>query len=579
MSDYDLIVRNGTIIDGSGGAPFVGDIAIKDGLITKVGRVDSSADEEIDARGKIVTPGFVDIHTHYDGQAIWAERLIPSSQHGVTTVVLGNCGVGFAPCRPQDHDLLVSVMEGVEDIPEIVMTSGLPWDWETFPEYLDALDKRQRDIDVAAYLPHSPLRVYVMGERGANRDAATEADLAEMKRLAAEALDAGAIGFATSRLVAHRTGQGNLIPSYAAAENEILAVGEVMREKGRGLLQMVTDIYDRYDPDIAFLERFADKTGRPVTFTLAQVNWEPQAWRRALAMVDRAAAKGDSVIAQVFPRPVGMILGLDTTLSPFSLCPTYLKELAALPMSDRVARMHDPEIRARLLAETPEDPSTPIYLMARDWDRIFPLNTAKDYEPPHDQSIAVLSEKAGVSPLEYMYDALLEKGGYALFYAALANYAEQTLDPIFEMLNNPNAVIALGDGGAHYGVVCDASYPTFVLAHWTRDRDGAKFTLPAAIKALSRTPARAVGLEDRGLLAEGYKADINVIDFDGLTLHAPHMISDLPGGGRRLMQEADGFIATIVSGTIIQRDGQPTGNLPGQLVRGTRLQPHALEIA
>jgi N-acyl-D-amino-acid deacylase len=579
MSDYDLIIRNGTIVDGSGTRPFAGDLAVRDGLIAKVGSVTGSARTEIDATGRIVTPGFVDIHTHYDGQAIWSERLIPSSQHGVTTVVLGNCGVGFAPCRPQDHGLLVSVMEGVEDIPEIVMTSGLPWDWETFPEYLDALDKRRRDIDVAAYLPHSPLRVYVMGERGANRDAATDEDLAEMKRLAADALDAGAIGFATSRLVAHRTGHGEQIPSYAAAEQEILSVGQAMREKGSGLLQMVTDIHDRYDPDIAFLERFATETGRPVTFTLAQVNWDPQAWRRALRMVDRAVTNGEKVTAQVFPRPVGMILGLDTTLSPFSLCPTYVSELAGLPMADRVARLRDPAIRARLLAETPDDPSTPIYLMARDWDRIFPLNTAADYEPPRDQSISALAAEAGVTPLEFIYDALLDKGGYALFYAALANYAEQTLDPVFEMMGNPNVVIALGDGGAHYGVVCDASYPTFVLAHWTRDRDGAKFALADAIKGLTRTPARTVGLEDRGLLAEGYKADINVIDYENLTLHAPHMIDDLPGGGRRLMQEADGFVATIVSGTVIQRDGHPTGDLPGRLVRGTRAQPHDLELA
>jgi N-acyl-D-aspartate/D-glutamate deacylase len=579
MELYDLIIRGGTIHDGSGADGFVGDVAVKDGVIVKVGKVDGQAPEEVDATGKIVTPGFVDLHTHYDGQAIWSNRLAPSSQHGVTTVVIGNCGVGFAPCRPGDQDMLVNVMEGVEDIPEVVMTKGLPWDWETFPEYLDALDRRARDIDVAAYLPHSPLRVYAMGERGANREEATPEDLARMQELVTEALDAGALGFATSRVFVHQTKSGVHIPSYETNQRELFAIGEAMGKAGKGLFQIVVNIGDVYDREIQFLADFAERTGRPVTYTLAQTNSDSTSWQRTLATLDAANAAGSKITGQVFPRPVGLVMGLDTSVHPFTFCKVYEEEIAHLPLAERVAKMRDPDVRARLLADEPHDPSQPIYLMARMFERAYPLESAADYEPDAERSIAALAAKAGVSPVEYVYDLLLRKDGYQLIYAALANYADGNLDAVRTMMENPNVVVGLGDGGAHYGVVCDASYATFLITHWTRDRKGDKLKLADVIHDLTRRPAEVASLLDRGLIREGYKADLNVIDYDRLTVHIPHMVKDLPGNGRRLTQEASGFVATIVNGEIILRDDQPTRAFPGRLVRGPQKDKALTELA
>ncbi len=568
MALYDLIIRGGTIHDGSGAEAFTGDIAIKDGVIVKVGKVDGQAPEEVDATGKIVTPGFVDLHTHYDGQAIWSNRLAPSSQHGVTTVVIGNCGVGFAPCRPGDQDMLVNVMEGVEDIPEVVMTKGLPWDWETFPEYLDAIDRRARDIDVAAYIPHSPLRVYAMGERGANREEATPEDLARMQELVTEALDAGALGFATSRVFVHQTKSGVNIPSYEANQRELLAIGEAMGKAGKGLFQIVVNIGDVYDREIQFLADFAEHTGRPVTYTLAQTNTDSTAWQRTLATLDAANDAGSKITGQIFPRPVGLVMGLDTSVHPFTYCKVYQEELAGLPLAQRVEKMRDPAMRERLVNDAPLDPDQPIYQMARMFDRSFALDSAADYEPDPNHSIAALAAAAGVSPAEYAYDLLLRKDGYQLIYAAMANFADGNLEAVREMMENPNVVVGLGDGGAHYGVVCDASYATFLIAHWTRDRKGRKLKLADVIHDLTRRPAEVAGLLDRGLVREGYKADINVIDHDRLMVHIPRMVQDLPGNGRRLTQDATGFAATIVSGEIILRDDQPTRAFPGRLVRG-----------
>ena len=576
MSSYDTIVRGGTVVDGTGGAPFVADIGISNGRIAAVGKVDGTAKEVIDATGLLVTPGFVDVHTHYDGQAIWAERILPSSQHGVTTVVMGNCGVGFAPCRSKDHDALIKVMEGVEDIPELVMTSGLTWDWETFPQYLDALDRRKRDIDVAQYLPHSPLRVFVMGERGVNREAATEEDLKKMKALMSEALDAGALGFATSRLSIHRTGEGEHIPSFEANRRELFAIGEVMAEKGRGLLQIVPNVSDdpRFPSDLDFMIEFSKKVGRPASFSLAQVNVDPEAWRAVLEKVGEANRTGAQITAQVFPRPTGLTLGLDCSINPFTFCPTYANDLAKLPIAERVKKMRDPSMKARILSETPADATIPLYGMARDFAHMFRLDSVDDYEPSPDRSVEAEARRLGVSPLAHAYDLLLEKDGYALLHVALANYTYGTLEPIRDMLRDQNTVLGLGDGGAHYGVICDASFPTYVLSHWTRDRKGGRLSVAEAIKLLAHDPAAAVGLSDRGKIAVGYKADLNVIDYDKLTLHVPHMVDDLPGGGRRLMQSADGYVATLVGGVAIQRNGASTGALPGRLVRsGSIAQP------
>jgi N-acyl-D-amino-acid deacylase len=571
--DLDLLIRAGLIVDGSGQEPFIADVAIAGGRITHVGAVAATARSEIRADGKLVTPGFVDIHTHYDGQAIWSSYLSPSSNHGVTTVVVGNCGVGFAPCRAKDRDTLISVMEGVEDIPEIVMAKGLSWSWETFPEFLDALESRPHDIDIAAYLPHSPLRVHVMGERGALREAATPGDLASMRAVVRQAIEAGALGFATSRLFMHRTGGGSNIPSFDAGAAELTAILEEMRELGTGVFQLVMNTGDAVLPaELSLIRALARGSGRPVTFSLAQVNDAPDQWREILRHVSQTNASGGCISPQVFPRPVGVLLGHDISANPFSMCATY-KALAHLPHAQKLEQLRRPEIRARLLTETPDEPGNPLLAIARDFTRIFPLTDPPNYEPAHDSNIAALASHRSLSPEEVAYDLMLRDDGHGLLYAALANYAQGSLDPVLEMLQHPHTIIGLGDGGAHYGLICDASYPTFVLTHWTRDRKGGRLSVPQAIRALCFEPANAVGLCDRGLIAPGYKADINIIDYEKLVLHAPYVVNDLPGGGHRLSQQAKGFAATIVSGVPIVRDDRRTDSLPGRLVRGPQPGP------
>lgn len=574
LTDYDLIIRNGLIIDGTGTDGFTGDVGIRQGIVAKVGQVDGSVAREIDAAGKIVTPGFVDVHTHYDGQAMWSNRLNPSSSHGVTTVVMGNCGVGFAPCRPADHDVLVKVMEGVEDIPGIVMTEGLDWTWETFPQFLDALEARPHDIDIAAYLPHSPLRVYVMGSRGARREVASSEDMAAMRRLAKEAVAAGALGFATSRVTAHRTSDGDLIPSYDASFAEIEAIASGMTEAGGGIVQVVPDATlgwsGALDPFIAIGRR----TGRPITFTLPAINEPGQApisWGDAKAILDKANADGVPIKGQVYPRPVGMILGLDISAHPFCLCPGYLA-IRDLPLKERVARLREPALRAQILSEQPQA-GHPLAQMARSFEWMFPMLDMPDYEPSLSQSIAAQARAKGIDPERLAYDMLLEKDGKALLWTALTNFPEGSLDEVGEMLRDDNVIVGLGDGGAHYGMICDSSYPTFMLTHWTRDRAGSHMTLPQAVRMLTAKPAAVVGLLDRGIIAQGYRADINVIDYDGLQLHGPEIVQDLPGQGRRLDQRATGFSYTIVGGEIIAQDGQPTEARPGRLIRGHRPVP------
>jgi N-acyl-D-amino-acid deacylase len=569
---YDLIIRNGTIVDGLGGEPHVGDIAVQDGVIKAVGSVNGNgAKREIDATGLLVTPGFVDLHTHYDGQSIWSERLTPSSAHGVTTVVMGNCGVGFAPCRQEDHDVLVDVMAGVEDIPGVVMTDGLPWTWETFPEYMDALEAGKRDIDVAAYLPHSPLRVYVMGQRGADREPATAEDLAKMRALAKEAIEVGALGFASSRLTIHKTESGSPIPSYDAAREEIEEIARGVVDGGGGLLQFVPDIpAGGYQAVLQTVFDVAEDVGLPLTFTLVVANAGDPTWPEAITMIEKAnknaGGGGAQFTAQLLPRPIGLIIGLQLSANPFVLYPSY-REIAHLPLAERVAEMRKPEVRARILADKPGQ-GHPILYVAQMWDWIFPLGDEPNYEPDPSTSVGARARARGVHPMEEAYDRLLDDDGRAMLLVATSNLEHNSLDTVGQLLHRDDVVLGLGDGGAHYGMICDASYSTYFLAHWARDRKSGRFTVPEAVRELTSVPARIAGLGDRGRIAVGYKADLNVIDHAALRLHKPVIRHDLPAGGRRLDQTADGYVTTIVSGAIIAENGVPTDSRPGKLVRG-----------
>ncbi|WP_373142152.1 N-acyl-D-amino-acid deacylase family protein [Mycobacterium marinum] len=577
---YDLLIRNGTIVDGLGGEPYVGDVAVRDGIIVAVGPPDDSlngdgAGRVIDASGLLVTPGFVDLHTHYDGQSIWSDRLTPSSAHGVTTVLMGNCGVGFAPCRQQDHDVLVDVMAGVEDIPGVVMTDGLPWTWETFPEFMDALEAGARDIDVAAFLPHSPLRVYVMGQRGADREPATPEDLATMRALAKQAIEIGALGFASSRLTIHKTESGSPIPSYDAARAEIEEIAKGVVDGGGGLLQFVPDIpAGGYQPVLQTVFDVAEEVGLPVTFSLVVGNVGEPSWPDAITMVENAnknAGEGTRFTAQLLPRPIGLIIGLQLSANPFVLYPSY-REIAHLPLAERVAEMRKPDVRARILADKP-GVGHPILYVAQAWDWIFPLAEDPNYEPAAADSIGARARARGVSPMEEAYDRLLDDDGHAMLLVATSNMENNSLDTVGKLLHREDVVLGLGDGGAHYGMICDASYSTYFLTHWARDRASGRFSVAEAVRELTSVPARVAGLGDRGRIAVGYKADLNVIDHAALRLHKPVIRYDLPAGGRRLDQTAEGYVATVVSGQVIAENGVPTAALPGKLVRGRQSAP------
>ncbi len=573
MADYDLILRGGTVHDGLGSPARVADVAVKDGRIAAIGTVAGTAAEEIDARGLLVTPGFVDVHTHYDGQATWSQRLQPSSGHGVTSVVMGNCGVGFAPCRPAERNLLVQVMEGVEDVPEVVMTAGLPWNWETFPEYLDALAERQFDVDVAAQLPHSALRVYVMGERAAG-GAPTADDLAAMRRLTAQAIAAGALGVTTSRNLTHRTKAGALAPSLHSEEDELGALADGLKDAGRGVFQLIPAPMGDADDEFALMRRRAQRSGRPLSYTLIQMpTGDRDAWRKSLAALSQAAADGLPMRAQVAPRPVGMFYGLDLSFHAFAYHPSY-KAIAHLPLAERVARLRDPAMRARLLAEQPEDTNPVNLKTVKSFQYSYVWGSDADYEPDLSQRLDRLADAAGQSIEAFTYNLLLADDGHALFYQPGANYRDGNLDAVRTMLGHPQAVVGLADGGAHYGMICDASFPTSYLARWARDAAEAdRIPLPQAVAALTSVPANLAGLSDRGRLVPGAKADINLIDLARLQVHVPTVVHDLPAGGRRMHQRASGYVATIVSGTVTYRHGEATGALPGRLVRGSVAVP------
>ncbi|MDJ0788892.1 MAG: amidohydrolase family protein [Myxococcota bacterium] len=574
MSDPtpDLVIRNGNVVDGTGAPPFPADVAITNGIITRVGEVPERGAEEIDARGLLVTPGFVDIHTHYDGQATWDERMTPSSWHGVTTAVMGNCGVGFAPCRPEDHETLVKLMEGVEDIPGVVLSEGLSWDWETFPEFLQSIEARPKDIDVAAQLPHGPLRVYVMGERAANLEAATPEDIEQMATLAREAIAAGALGFSTSRTLNHRTSEGKPTPTLKAAKDELLGIALALRDAEGGVLQFVTD-FKEGPVEMALLEDLCRQSGRPLSVSLAQAERVPDHWRGVLEWLRNGANQGLPMCAQVAGRPVGLMLGLEATLNPFIGCPSY-RPLNGLTREEKVAALRQPETREAILTDVREGRVAPGIQALLDLEKTFLLGDPPDYEQPAEQSLAARARRADQDPHAFAYDRLLDDEGRALLYFPFLNYAEGSLDPSFEMMNDANTVLGLGDGGAHLGTICDASFSTHMLTHWTRDRTrGPKLPIETVVQWHTRDTARAVGLLDRGLLAPGYKADVNVIDYEGLTLRAPRMVRDLPADGRRLVQDAEGYRYAIVSGEITYRDGKPTGALPGRLVRGAKPEP------
>ncbi len=572
---YDLIIRDGLIYDGlieQADHARQADIGIKDGVIHEIGTITETAPEEIQADGAIVTPGFVDVHTHYDGQVTWSSQLAPSSLHGVTTAVMGNCGVGFAPCHKADHDRLIKLMEGVEDIPFPVLSEGLPWNWHSFGDYLDSLEQGQYDIDFAAQLPHAALRVYVMGERGANREAATPEDCTRMAELAEQAVNAGAIGFSTSRTLNHRTADGDPTPTLTASEGELTAIAMGLKKAGKGVLQFVSDFTDP-EAEFAMLRRIVETSGRPLSVTVAQADIAPEAYKYLLAQLEQAQADGLEMRGQVCGRPVGLVLGLELTLNPFSAHPSYL-EIAHLPLAERRAQLRDPAFQNRLLNEAPDSENPFVVNILRNFGKMFIIEDIPDYEPVPEAALAAQARQRGMTAEELALEWILRDDGRGMLYLPFLNYAYHDLSASYEMLQSPATIPGLSDGGAHVGMICDGSFPTSMLTHWTRDRTrGPKFDLAWTIKRQTHDTARALGLYDRGVIAVGYRADINIIDYDHLTLHKPQVQYDLPAGGKRLMQFATGYLATIVKGEIIIRNGTPTGKLPGRLIRGSQPVP------
>lgn len=580
----DLVIRNGTVVDGTGAGARTADVEVTDGVITGVGpSLGGRATREIDAEGLLVTPGFVDIHTHFDGQVTWDPLLAPSSLHGVTTIAMGNCGVGFAPASPDRHDWLISLLEGVEDIPGTALAEGLTWDWESFPEYLDSVAAKPHTLDVGAHVPHAAVRTYVMGERGADHTASpTGPEIAEMARLVAEALDAGAIGFATSRTEVHRSSSGENIGTLTAGPDELLAIAASMRRSGRGVTQLISDLYQTPDDDVArreldLLERFARTSGRPLSFTMQQAYHSPQRWRFQMEWIDRMVASGLDVKAQVGVRPIGVILGLETSASPFMLCSSY-GEVAGLGLDERVAALRDPERRSRILAEHAAlvPGLTPGFLrqMVAGFEVIFEMTDPVDYRLAADRSIGARAAAQGVDAAGVVYDLLLEHDGRQLLYLPLFNFAMGDMADLREMITAPNVLFGLSDAGAHCGAICDGSMTTSSLTMWSRDvHDGAAVPLEAIVHGHTQRNAAHVGWLDRGVVAAGYLADLNVIDLDALACHPPTIARDLPAGGRRLVQSADGYRCTVKSGTVTFVDGEHTGELPGELLRGTRSAP------
>ncbi len=573
---HDLIIKGGTLVDGTGAAARTADVAVDAGRITEVGRVKGGATRTIDADGLLVTPGWVDVHTHYDGQATWDSELAPSSWHGVTTLVMGNCGVGFAPVAADRHDWLIGLMEGVEDIPGTALAEGIEWEWESFPEYLDALERRRWTVDVGTQVPHGAVRAYVMGERGARNEAATADDIEAMRAIVLEALRAGALGFSTSRTTGHRAIDGELVPGTYAAEDELFGIGSALGEAGAGVFElaplgsageMLQDAWTEVD----WMRRLSAEIGRPVSYVLLQHEDDPELWRKQLAASLDACAEGAQLFPQIAGRPTGILSGHHTTLSFFKDVPAYIELRARCSSADELAvALADPEVRASILSWTPSS-AAEAKAMEKAYDRTFVLGDPPDYEPAPEHSLAGLAAARGVSPLAVAYDELARDGGQGLLYIPILNYATGDLDHVRDMMLHPQGLIGLADGGAHTGTICDASMPTFMLTHWTRDRTrGERLPLEYVVRKQTHDTARLYGLSDRGTLEPGARGDVNLIDYEDLSLGAPFVQTDLPAGGRRLLQRASGYVATIKAGTVTFAHGEATGELPGRLVRGAR---------
>jgi len=570
---HDTVIRGATIVDGTGKPGFTGDVALEGDKIAQVGGKAGPGKREIQADGLMVTPGWVDAHTHYDGQATWDSELAPSSWHGVTTILFGNCGVGFAPVKKRDHSALIGLMESIEEIPGVVLDEGLKWNWETFPEYLNALEQRARTIDIGAQIAHHPLRVYVMGDRAINREAANADDIAEMRDAVRAGLEAGAFGFTTSRTNSHKTPTGEMVPSRYSEVDELVGIGQAFKNLGYGAYGVNSD-FEHEAEELEWMTKVAKDTGRPVWFLLTDRPNDPERWQRLMSGVHTARKQGAMVTAQIAGRPVGVMLGVDTNLNPFSIRPSW-QDLLKLPPEQRLARMQDPAFRAKLLGEehSPEllkRLSQFRQYITTSWDRMFPMGSPPNYEPHPDESIGAMSKRSNRTPEEIAYD-YLAGGADKFLYFPIVGYNGGNHEVIRAMLSDETTILGLSDGGAHCSSIVDASVPSWMLIHWARDRTrGAKFSVENLVKRQTSETARFFGLNDRGVLAAGMKADLNVFNFDGLRLHAPEVAYDLPKGGRRLLQRVDGYHHTFVSGTETWQNGQHTGALPGRLVRAGR---------
>jgi N-acyl-D-aspartate/D-glutamate deacylase len=567
---HDLIVRGGTVADGTGGPVREADVAIDGGVITGVGDVASRARRVVDARGLLVTPGWVDIHTHYDGQVTWDPEVSPSGWHGVTTVVTGNCGVGFAPARAADREWLIGLMEGVEDIPGTALAEGMNWNWESFGEYLDEVERTPRVLDVACLVPHGALRAYVLGE-GRSNDVATAEEIAEMSAIVREAVRAGAVGASSTRTLLHRAKDGELAAGTTAPADELIAIGEALGKAGHRVFSVASDLRD-LDYEFDWMSEISVRAGIPVTYQVLQADFAPDLWRQ---WIDRGVAsnrRGAWLVPQVAGKPTSLMVGFESNAHPFGHHEAY-QEIAELQLPERVALLRTDEVRRAILDEPPK-PGGFVELLRRNLHKLFPLGDPPDYEPPPERSVQAIAAAEGRSTDEVLYDLMLQRDGKELLYLPVFDYAAGNLDAVREMLTHPATVLGLGDGGAHCGVLCDASLPTFMLTHWARDRSrGERLSVEEVVHLQTRRTAELYGFRDRGVLAPGYVADLNLIDHGTLSLEAPEMVYDLPAAGKRLIQRARGYVATIKSGVVVREHDEPTGARPGGLLRGPRAQP------